>query len=101
MERVWRKVEDIALILTLKLDTDTVGDALDTARPDRLVELRVETYISRTHRFLCKLNDALHCPWCTLLEAAAVHELVQMYGVFARDDVSERGALGRLKVECR
>ena len=74
---------------------------LNTLGPQRLVELRVETYITRTHRFLCKLDDTLHCPWCTLLEAAAVHELVQMDGVFACDDVSERGALGRLKVECR
>ena len=34
------------MILTLKLDTDTVGDALDTARPDRLVELRVDAHVT-------------------------------------------------------
>ena len=39
-------LRDADMILTLKLDTDTVGDALDTARPDRLVELRVDAHVT-------------------------------------------------------
>lgn len=66
---------------------------LNTLGPQLLVQLRVDPHVFRPHRFLRKLDDALHGPWCALLERAAVHALVEVDGVLAGDDVLEGGAL--------
>ena len=46
MRKKWRMSRDADMILTLKLDTDAMRHALDTARPDRLVELRVDAHVT-------------------------------------------------------
>ena len=69
-----------------------MGDALDTARPDRLVELRVEADVIRAHRFLRKGDDGFDGGRCALLEGAAVDVFVYVDGVLARDDVLQRRA---------
>ena len=81
-----------------------MGNALDTLRPDSLVELRVETDVVGAHRLLCEFDYGLDGMRSPLLEGAAMHTLVQVDGVFAGDDVLERRAClaaGLLALSCR
>lgn len=82
--------------LTLKPDTDSVRNTLDSLRPQSLVELRVEADVGGAHRLLCEVDDRLDSPRCALLERAAVHPLVEVDGVLASHDILERGALAGL-----
>lgn len=75
--------------------------ALDTARPERLVELRVDADVLGAHRLLRKVDYGLDGMRRPLLERAAVHTLVQVDGVFTRDDVLEgRACLAGLACHC-
>ena len=71
-------------------------DILNALGPQRLVQLRVQADIVRAHGLLGKLDDALYCPRCAFLEAAAVDEFMEVDGVLAGDDVCEGGAFRRL-----
>ena len=63
-------------IRTLKLDAYPVGDGLDAALPESLVELGVETNVLGAHCLLCELDYGLDGMGGPLLEGAAVHALV-------------------------
>lgn len=76
-------------ILTLKLHTYPMRHALNTALPQRLVELGVNADVGGAHGLLRELDDALDGLGRPLLERGAVHTLVQVDGVFAGDDVLE------------
>ena len=69
-----------------------MGNALDTLRPDSLVELGVETNVLGAHCLLCELDYGLDGMGGPLLEGAAVHTLVQMNGVFAGHHILESRA---------
>lgn len=64
-------------------------NALDALSPDGLVKLGVETNVLGAHRLLCEVDYGLDGMRSPLLEGATVYELVQVDGVFARDDVLE------------
>ena len=66
-----------------------MGNALDTLRPDSLVELGVETNVLGAHCLLCELDYGLDGMGGPLLERTAVHALVQVDGVLPGDDVLE------------
>lgn len=80
-------------VLTLELYSYPVGNGLDTANPQCLVELGVQPNISRPHRFTGEFDDGFHGPRSTLFEGAAVHEFVQMNSVFASYNILKSGAL--------
>jgi len=67
--------------------------ALNTLSPDSLVKLGVDADIGGAHSLLGELDDGLDGPWGALFEGSAVHELVEVDGVFPGDDVLEGGAL--------
>jgi len=69
---------------------------LDPLAPELLVQLRVKADVRGAHRLLRKLDDGLDRPRRPRLEGTPVHALVQVDGVFARDDISEGGALAGL-----
>lgn len=69
-----------------------MGHALDTLRPERLVELGVDADVGGAHRLLGKVNHGLDCMGSPLLERAAVHTLVQVDGVFPGNNVLESRA---------
>ena len=79
-------------IRTLKLDAYPVGDGLDAALPESLVELGVDADVRGAHRLLCEVDDGLDSPGSALLEGAAVNTLVEVDGVFAGHDILEGGA---------
>lgn len=66
-----------------------MGNALDTLRPDSLVELGVEANVLGAHCLLCELNYGLDGMGSSLLEGTAVHTLVQMDGVFTGHHILE------------
>jgi hypothetical protein len=69
--------------LTFQLNTNSVGNALDSTCPKGLVEVWIDPYIGGAHLPLSKGNDGFHCRGSTLFERPAVHILVEVYGVFA------------------
>ena len=85
-------------IRTLKLDAYPVGDGLDAALPESLVELGIETDVLSAHRLLREIYNGLDGPRCALLERAAVHPFVEVDRVLASHDIVERGALAGLNV---
>ena len=66
---------------------------LNTLRPQRLIQLRVNSNIFSTHSLLRKQNNLFDSVRRTMFESTTVYALVHMDGVFARDDVLEGGAL--------
>lgn len=68
-----------------------MGNTLDTLNPDSLVEFRIESDIRGAHSLLGECDNRLDGPGCTLLKRTPMYALVQMNGVFASDDILERG----------
>ena len=66
--------------------------ALNTPRPQSLVELRIEPNVGSAHGFLSEVDDRLYGPGGTLLEGAAVDALVEVDGVFTGDNILESRA---------
>lgn len=85
------QIENIAR--TLKLYSYPVWNALDTPSPQCLVKLGVHPNIGCAHRLSGEIDDGFHGPRGTLFEGAAMHELVQMDGVFTSYNVLKSGAL--------
>jgi hypothetical protein len=69
-----------------------VGDALDAAGPDLLVQLGVDADVRGAHCLLGKVDDGLDGPRGALFEGAAVHALVHVDGVFPGDHILQRRA---------
>lgn len=68
-------------------------DALNTPSPQCLVELGVQPNIGCAHGLAGEIDDRFYGPWGTLFEGAAMHEFVQMDGVFTSYNVLKSGAL--------
>ena len=78
-----------------------MGNALDAAGPELLVELGVEADVVGAHRLLGELDYRLDGMGGPLLERTAVHALVQVDCVFTGDNVLEgRTRLAGL-ISCR
>jgi len=82
----------VIITTALKLHSYPMGNSLDTLRPNLLIQLRVQSHITRAHRLLREVNDRFDCPWGPLFEGSAMHAFVQVDSVFAGDDVLEGGA---------
>jgi hypothetical protein len=63
--------------------------ALDPPCPQSLIQFRINPHITRSHCFVCEIDDGFDSPWCPFFEGTAVDEFVQMDGVFTGDDVLE------------
>jgi len=79
----------LIVAFTFELEPHPMGDTLDSLRPHRLVQLGVKTDIRSAHRLAREFQNGLDGPRSAFFERAAVHEFVQVDGVFARDDVLE------------
>jgi len=88
----------VLLVVTFARDTHAQAEwnALDPTFPDFLVELRVEADVFGTHGFGSEGFDFLDRFGSAFLEGYAVNTLVEMNGVFSRDDVRESRSAGGL-----
>lgn len=74
-------------ILTLKTNTETAGEVLDTVLPHLLVELGVKTNVLGTHGLLGESDDLLDGAGSALLEGDVVDALVKVDGVLAGHNI--------------
>ena len=67
-------------------------DALDTARPEFLVEFGVDSDVGGAHGFRSELDNGLDGVRSSLLERSSVDALMEVDGVFPRHDILESRA---------
>jgi hypothetical protein len=76
--------------------------ALDTARPELLVQLGVNSHVSRAHGFCSEFDNGLDGVRSALLERPSVNTLMKVDSVLPRHDILEsRPSLASLHTDCR
>lgn len=86
----------LIVTLTVKTDTDAVGNILDTLGPDSLVKLRVDTDVLGAHLLQDEGLNGLDGGGGALLERLAMDVFVEVDGALTADNLRGDAALGSL-----
>ena len=81
----------VVVPLAGKADTNPVGNVLDSASPDLLVQAGVHTHVLGAHLRVGELADGLDGLGSALLEGGSVNVLVQVNGVLAGHHILQGG----------